>query len=326
MAKPKVVVSRKPPGPALERVFAECDVWMWEEDTSMPRELLLEKVRDAEGLYVMMLDQVNEELLDAAPNLKVVSTMAVGVDNIDLAACTQRGIPVGHTPFVVTEATADFAIALMLAASRRIFPSAEFVRARQWKEWSPTLMIANDVHGKTLGIVGMGRIGQAIARRARGFDMTLLYHSRSPKPEAERELGVSYRGLDDLLAESDIVILILPLTEETRHMIDDAALAKMKPSAYLINSARGPIVDPQALYRALSGETIRGAALDVTEPEPIPPDDPLLTLDNCLIVPHISTSTWETRAMMTEVSVNNLLNGLKGEPLQHCANPDVKPK
>ena len=326
MAKPKVVVSRKPPGAALERVFAECDVWMWEEDSTMPRELLLEKVRDAEGLYVMMLDQVNEELLDAAPSLKVVSTMAVGVDNIDLAACTERGIPVGHTPFVVTEATADFAIALMLAASRRIFPSAEFVRARQWKEWSPTLMIANDVHGKTLGIVGMGRIGQAIARRARGFDMTLLYHSRSPKPDAERELGVSYRGLDDLLGESDIVILILPLTDETRHMIDDAALAKMKPSAYLINSARGPIVDPQALYRALSGETIRGAALDVTEPEPISPDDPLLTLDNCLIVPHISTSTWETRAMMTEVSVNNLLNGLKGEPLQHCANPDVKPK
>ncbi|MCZ6533033.1 MAG: NAD(P)-dependent oxidoreductase, partial [SAR324 cluster bacterium] len=165
--------------------------------------------------------------------------------------------------------------------------------------------------------------GQAIARRARGFDMNLLYHARSPKPEAERDLGVSYRALDDLLAESDIVILILPLTEETRHMINDETLAKMKPSAYLINSARGPIVDPAALYRALSEGRLAGAALDVTEPEPISADDPLLSLENCLIVPHISTSTWETRAMMTEVSVTNLLNGLQGEPLMHCANPDV---
>ncbi|MCZ6558448.1 MAG: D-glycerate dehydrogenase [SAR324 cluster bacterium] len=323
MTKQKVVVCRKPPGPALERLFEQCDVWMWEEDNTVPRELLLEKMHGAEGLYTMLFDQVNQELLDAAPQLKVVSTMAVGVDNIDLAACTARGIPVGHTPIVVTEATADFAMALMLAASRRIFPSAEFVRNKQWKEWSPTLMIANDVHRKTLGIVGMGRIGQAIARRARGFDMNLLYHARSPKPEAERDLGVSYRALDDLLAESDIVILILPLTEETRHMINDETLAKMKPSAYLINSARGPIVDPAALYRALSEGRLAGAALDVTEPEPISADDPLLSLENCLIVPHISTSTWETRAMMTEVSVTNLLNGLQGEPLMHCANPDV---
>ncbi|MCZ6728509.1 MAG: D-glycerate dehydrogenase, partial [SAR324 cluster bacterium] len=318
MTKQKVVVCRKPPGPALERLFEQCDVWMWEEDNTVPRELLLEKVHGAEGLYTMLFDQVNQELLDAAPQLKVVSTMAVGVDNIDLAACTARGIPVGHTPIVVTEATADFAMALMLAASRRIFPSAEFVRNKQWKEWSPTLMIANDVHRKTLGIVGMGRIGQAIARRARGFDMNLLYHARSPKPEAERDLGVSYRALDDLLAESDIVILILPLTEETRHMINDETLAKMKPSAYLINSARGPIVDPDALYRALSEGRLAGAALDVTEPEPISADDPLLSLENCLIVPHISTSTWETRAMMTEVSVTNLLNGLQGKPLMHC--------
>ncbi|MCZ6474140.1 MAG: D-glycerate dehydrogenase, partial [SAR324 cluster bacterium] len=225
--------------------------------------------------------------------------------------------------FVVTDATADQAMALMLAASRRIWEGARYVRDKQWKEWSPTLMIANDVHRKTLGIVGMGRIGQAIARRARGFDMNLLYHARSPKPEAERDLGVSYRALDDLLAESDIVILILPLTEETRHMINDETLAKMKPSAYLINSARGPIVDPAALYRALSEGRLAGAALDVTEPEPISADDPLLSLENCLIVPHISTSTWETRAMMTEVSVTNLLNGLQGEPLMHCANPDV---
>jgi lactate dehydrogenase-like 2-hydroxyacid dehydrogenase len=324
VAKPKIVITREPPQPALGRMLEECEAWMWEEDSTMKRDLLLEKVREAEGLHVMLLDQVNEELLDAAPNLRVVSTMAVGVDNIDLEACTKRGIPVGHTPFVVTEATADFSIALMLAASRRIWEGAQFVRAGKWKEWSPTLMIANDVHAKTLGIVGMGRIGQAIARRASGFDMKIIYHSRSPKPEAEQALGVSYRGLDDLLAESDIVIMIVPLTDETRYMIDDAALGKMKSSAYLINTARGAVVDPKALYRALSEGKIRGAALDVTDPEPISPDDPLLTLDNCLIVPHVATSTYETRAAMGDVSANNLLKGLKGERLQHCANPAVE--
>ena len=258
MPKAKVVITREPPGPALSKLFDQCDAWMWEEDSTIRRDLLLEKVRDAEGLHVMMLDQIDEEVLDAAPKLKVVSTMAVGVDNIDLEACTKRGIRVGHTPFVVTEATADFAIALMLAASRRIWEGARFVRAGLWKEWSPTLMISNDVHAKTLGIVGMGRIGQAIARRAKGFDMNLLYHARSPKPEAERELGLAYRGLDALLAESDIVILIVPLTEETRYLIDDAAFDKMKSSAYLINSARGPVVDPKALYRALTAGKIRG--------------------------------------------------------------------
>lgn len=326
MSKLKVVIARKPPGPALSHLLEACDVWMWEEDNTMPRELLLEKVADADGLYCMLFDRVDDELLEAAPKLKVVSTMAVGVDNVDLAACTRRGIPVGHTPGVVTEATADFGMALLLAASRRVVEGAQFVKARQWKEWSPTLMISTDVHGKTLGVVGMGRIGQAIARRARGFDLRILYHTRTPKPEAEREYGVIYRSLKELLRESDYVILSLPLTGETRHLIDEAALAEMKPSAYLINVARGPIVDPAALYRALSGEKIRGAALDVTDPEPMGEDDPLLTLDNCLIVPHVSTATWETRAKMTEISCENLLRGLRGEPLLHCANPEVKPR
>ena len=269
MAKPRVIITREPPGPALRQVLDQCDAWMWEEDNTMPGDLPLEKVRDAEGLHIMLLDKIDEELLAAAPNLKVVSTMAVGVDNIDLEACTKRGIRVGHTPFVVTEATADFAIALMLAASRRIFEGARYVRAGKWKEWSPTLMIANDVHAKTLGIVGMGRIGQAIARRGQGFDMQILYHARSPKPDAERELGVSYRGFDALLAESDIVILIVPLTEETRYMMDDAAFDKMKSSAYLINSARGPVVDPKALHRALTQGKIRGAALYLPRHYPI---------------------------------------------------------
>ncbi|RMF83729.1 MAG: D-glycerate dehydrogenase [Nitrospinota bacterium] len=324
MSKPKVVVARKPPGPALRRLVEECDVWMWEEDCTMPRDLLLEKVRDAEGLYVMIFDRVDEELLNAAPRLKVVSTMAVGTDNIDLLACTARGIRVGYTPGVVTEATADLAMALILALSRRIVEAAQFVKSRQWKQWSPTIMISHDVFGKTLGIIGLGRIGQAIARRAQGFRMPILYHNRRPNPEAEKACGARYRSLDALLAESDIVVLSLPLTPETRHLIDEAALARMKPSAFLINVARGGIVDPRALYRALSTGQIRGAALDVTDPEPIPEDDPLLSLENCLIVPHVGTSTWETRAVMTEISVENLLRGLRGEPLLHCANPEVE--
>ncbi len=232
----------------------------------------------------------------------------------------------GYTPGVVTEATADLAMTLMLALSRRIVEAAQYVKNRQWKHWSPTLMISHDVFGKTLGIIGMGRIGQAIARRARGFDMTILYHTRQSKPEAEEAYGVKYRSLDDLLAESDIIMLVLPLTGETRYMINDEAFAKMKPSALLVNVARGAIVDSQALYRALSSGRIRGAALDVTDPEPIPEDDPLLTLDNCLIVPHVGTSTWETRARMTEISVQNLLRGLRGERLLYCANPETQKK
>ena len=325
MPKPKVLVTRVPPGSALERLREECEVWMWEEDTAMPRDLLLEKVRDAEGLHCIFLDGVNEELLAAAPRLRAVSTYAAGMENIDLGACTTRGIPVGYTPGAVTEATADIAFGLMLAASRRLMEASRYVTAGKWRDWSPTTMIANDVFRKTLGIVGMGRIGQAVARRARGFEMTILYHNRKPDPEAERKLGASYRSLADLLAESDIVVLAPPLTPETRHMINDEALARMKPASYLINVGRGPIVDSAALFRALSEGKIRGAALDVTEPEPIPPDHPLLTLDNCLIIPHIGTATWETRSLMTEISVSNLLRMLGGEPPLHCANPEVFP-
>ena len=323
MSKPKVVVTCEPPGPALSRVFEQCNAWMWEQNRPLPRDLLLEKVAEAEGLHTIYVDEVNRELLDAAPKLRVVSTYAVGVNNIDLEACTARGIPVGYAPGAVTESTADFAIALMLAGSRRLYEGARFVREGKWREWSPTLMIGNDISGKTLGIVGLGRIGEAIARKARYFDMPILYHSRSPKPEAEARVGAAYRSLDALLAEADIVVLSLAPSPESHHLIDEAALAKMKPSAYIVNVARGTVIDSSALYRALSSGRIRGAALDVTDPEPILPDDPLLTLDNCLIVPHVGTATWETRAAMTEVTITNLLNGLAGKPMLHCANPEV---
>ncbi len=323
MSKPKVLLTREVPGPAFGRLFEECAVTAWEQDSQMPRERLLEKVGEAEGLHIIWVDRVDLELLEAAPKLKVVSNYAVGVDNIDLKACTARGIPVGHAPGVVTEATADTAFALMLSVSRRIQEGALYVREGKWKEWSPGVCLGNEVFGKTIGIVGLGRIGQAIARRARGFGMRILYHNRRPNSQAGREFAAEYRGLDDLLAEADLVVLSMPYSPETHHMIDAAALAKMKPSAYLVNVARGGVVDSRALHQALSTGLIRGAGLDVTEPEPIPPDDPLLSLDNCLIIPHIGTSTWETRSAMAEISVANLLRGLRGEPLLHCANPEV---
>lgn len=324
MAKPNVVVARMTPGLEESDLWTQCDVWAWEEDRIIPPELLREKAAAAEGLYVTSFDPVDQALLDAAPSLRVVSNYAVGVDNIDLAACTERGIQAGNTPGVVTEATGDMAFALMLTLSRRIKEADAFVKAGQWKTWSPTLMISNDVFAKTLGIVGMGRIGQAIARRAVGFQMPMLYHARHPRPEAEQAYGCRYASLDELLAQSDIVVTILPLTPETHHLMNDETIGRMKESALLINVARGGIVDPKALHRALTAKRIRGAALDVTEPEPIDPKDPLLGCDNLLVAPHVSTGTWEARRGMTDLALQNLFAGLAGKPLPYLANPAVK--
>jgi len=289
----------------------------------MPRQELLSQSAGIEGLHLIWLDHIDEEYLDAAPNLRVLSTYAVGHDNIDLAACTQRGIPVGFAPNAVTEATADTAFALLLAASRRIKEGVDFVKAGQWGEWSPYTLLGNDVYGKTIGIVGLGRIGQSIARRARGFNMRIVYHNRRPNPQAEQELGAEYRSLEALLAEADAVVLATPGGADTRHLINKAALGQMKKSAYLVNVGRGTIVDQEALFEALSSGIISGAGLDVTDPEPLPSDHPLLTLENCTIIPHIGTASWETRALMARVSVDNLLRGLRGEKMQFCANPEV---
>jgi glyoxylate reductase len=326
MAKPKVLVARMTPGLEESELWRDCDVWAWKEDRIMPQALLREQAVHAEGLYITSFDPVDAALLDSAPKLRVVSNYAVGTDNLDLPACTARGIPAGNTPGVVTEATADMAFALLLAFSRRIREADAFGKARQWKTWSPTLMISNDVYGKTLGIIGMGRIGQAIARRAVGFQMKLLYHTRNRRPEAEQAYGCRPASLDALLRESDVVITIVPLTPQTKHLINADALAKMKESAILINVARGGVVDPKALYTALSSGRIKGAALDVTEPEPIDPNDPLLSCDNLLLAPHVSTGTWETRRLMTDLAVRNLMAGLRGQPLVHYANADVKGK
>ena len=319
MDKPIVVVSRKPPA-SLAKLYEHCNVWEWEEDRPIPRGLLLEKIRDAAGIFTMIPDQIDGEFLAAAPKLRTVCTMAVGVDNIDVPGCTARGIPVGYAPRAVTEATADLSFCLILALSRRILESAEFVAAGKWEAWSPSLMISNDVFGKTLGVFGMGRIGQAVSRRARGFDMTVIYHDVVRNPDAEQALGAAYRSFDDLLAEADILTIHAPFTPETRHIFNAAALSKMKPGAFLVNAARGGLVHTEALYDALRNGVIKGAALDVTDPEPIEPASPLISLPNCIIVPHVGTSTWETRAVMTDVTIDNLINALNGETMIDCFN------
>ena len=318
----RVLVTRRVNPRAAERLTGH-QVWTWPENRTMPRGLLLERVAEADGALVMLTDRIDEGFLDAGAGLRVVSQMAVGVDNVDLPACTRRRIPVGHTPDVLTETTADMAWALLGAAARRIPEGREYVLDGHWGEWDPDLLLGNDLWGTTLGVVGMGRIGAAVARRARGFSMRVLYNSRTPKPEVERETGAAYARLDDLLGESDHVVITASYTPQTHHLINSAALDRMKPTAVLVNVARGPLVDPQALYRALRSGAIWAAALDVTEPEPIPAEDPLLTLPNCLVVPHLGSASHGTRLAMATRAVENLLAGLDRQRVPWCANPEV---
>jgi lactate dehydrogenase-like 2-hydroxyacid dehydrogenase len=273
----------------------------------------------------MLTDRVDDAFLDAAgPGLRVVSNMAVGYDNIDVAACTRRGVPVGNTPGVLTETTADLTWALILAAARRLPEGERFIRSGGWRTWSPIHQLGLDVHGATLGIVGFGRIGQAVARRATGFGMPVLYASRSRVDRAiEVALNATWVPLEELLARADLVTVHVDLNPSTHRLIDAAALRRMKPTAILVNTTRGPVVDPRALYEALRDGVIRAAALDVTDPEPIPADDPLLTLDNCLIVPHIGSATEATRGRMAAMAAANLLAGVRGERLPTIVNPEV---
>jgi lactate dehydrogenase-like 2-hydroxyacid dehydrogenase len=278
---------------------------------------LLKRVAGCDGILTLLTDRVDDELLDAAgPVLRVVSNYAVGFDNVDVAACARRGVAVGNTPGVLTETTADLAWALLMAAARRLPEGDRYVRGGQWKTWGPMLLLGPDVHASTIGIVGFGRIGQAVARRARGFEMTVLYHDVAELPdEVTRPLGASYAPLDDLLSRSDFVSLHVNLTPETRHLINAKTLGLMKSTAIVVNTSRGPVVDQAALAAALRDGVIWAAGLDVTDPEPIPMDDPLAGLDNCLIVPHIASATVATRGRMAEMAAANLLAGVRGEPL-----------
>ena len=319
----KVYATRLIPQEGLDMVRRCCQVEVWEGELPPPYEVLLEKVRDIDGLLSLLTDRIDAPLMEAAPRLKVISNYAVGYDNIDVPAATQRGIMVGHTPEVLTETVADFTMALLLAAARRVVEGEKLVKAGKWKTWGPTLLLGRDIYGATLGLVGLGRIGASVARRARGFAMRILYHDIARRDDLERELGLIYADLETLLKESDFVSLHVSLTEDTRHLMSEEQFALMKPTAILINTSRGPVVDQRALYEALRWGEIAGAALDVTDPEPIAPDDPLLSLDNCLIVPHMASASIATRTKMATMAAENLIAGLKGEMPPHPVNPEV---
>ena len=320
---PRVFVTRELPGDrfAALRADADFELDIWSGDFPPPQDDLLERVRGVDGIVCLITDRIDEAVLEAAgPQLRVVSQMAVGVDNVDVAGCTARGIAVGNTPGVLTETTADLVWALILATARRVVESAAFVERGDWRTWGPLLMAGVDVHDRTLGIVGFGAIGQAVARRAQGFGMRTLYWNRTPRPERAAELGAQLRRLDQLLAESDFVSLNVALNEDTRHLIDAEALATMLPHAILINTARGPIVEESALIEALRAGTIGGAGLDVTEVEPVDPASPLLRMDNVIVLPHIGSASLATRAKMADIAVANLRAALADEPLPHRVN------
>lgn len=323
MSLPRVFVARKLPGNALDRLAQRTDMRLWQDDLPPPRATLLAEAREAEGLLTLLTDRVDQELLDRSPKLRAVSNMAVGFDNIDVAACTARRIAVGNTPGVLTDTTADFAFALLMSAARRIVEADAFVRAGRWQTWDPGLLLGRDIHGATIGIAGMGQIGQAMARRAHGFGMRIIYADEIPRPEIEAATGATRVDKQTLVRGADFLTLHVPLMPETHHFIGRAELASMKPEAWLINTSRGPVVDQAALAEALRSGRPGGAALDVTDPEPIAMDDPLMSLRNVIIAPHIASGSLATRSKMAEMAVDNLLAGLAGQRPPNCVNPEL---
>jgi glyoxylate reductase len=313
-----VFVTRRLPGDALERLSAEHEVDVWDGEMPPPYDDLRARSADADALLCLLTDRIDAPLIEAA-NPRVISQMAVGYDNIDVAAATARRIPVGNTPGVLTETTADLAFALLLATARRIVEAERFVRDGRWRTWDPGGLLGFDLHGATLGIVGYGKIGQAVARRAAGFGMRIICTSRS----GAQVDGAERVDLETLLREADFVSLHVPLTPETHHMISERELQMMKPTALLINTARGPVVDQAALARALREDWIAGAGIDVTEVEPIPMDDELLRAPDLTLLPHIGSATHRTRELMASMAVDNCLAGLRGERLPNCVNPQV---
>ena len=323
MARFKVWVTRRIPEAGLELLREVADVDVWEDDLPPPREVILEKIVDLDGILALLTDRMDAEVMDRAPRLKVIANYAVGFDNVDVPAATARGILVGNTPGVLTETTADLAFALLMAAARHIVPGDRYTREGRWKTWGPLLFLGQDIHHATLGLVGLGRIGSEMAKRARGFDMRVRYFDPTRSAAAERELGVEYADMETILRESDFVSLHTPLSPQTRHLIGRRELAMMKPTAILINTSRGPVVDQAALYDALKNKTIYAAGLDVFDVEPIPEADPLLTLDNVVVVPHIASASVHTRTRMATLAAQNLVAGLTGAPPPAPVNPEV---
>jgi len=323
MSKFNVLVTRRLPI-GFDQLHQIASVEVWPERQPPPYKVLLEKIKAIDGLLCLLTDPIDRQLLETGTSLKVISQMAVGYDNVDIQTATARHLPVGHTPDVLTNATADFAWTLLMAAARRVVEADLFVRGGQWQTWEPDLLLGPDITGATLGIVGLGRIGQAVARRAKGFEMRILYTNKHRcDPEVEQSLSAEFVTFDRLLQESDFVTIHTPLTEDTYHLFSEPQFERMKRSAILINTARGPIVDLDALYRALTSRQIAAAAIDVTDPEPIPTQSLLLTLDNLIITPHIASASRQAREKMAGMAIANLIAGLQGECLPHCVNPEV---
>lgn len=323
MAGPKVLITRRLPQKAIDLLKSQCEVELNEYERQLTKSELIEKILDKEGLLCLLTDKIDREVIVAGLNLKVIANCAVGFDNIDVAAATKRGIPVTNTPGILTETTADMAWALIMAIARRIVEADRFLRAGKFTGWAPMMFLGGDVYGKTLGIVGFGRIGRAVARRARGFNMTVLYNNPGrAEVEAEKELCAKFVPLDVLLKQSDFVTLHVPLTPRTVHLIDEEELSLMKPTAYLVNTSRGPVVNEKVLLKVLRNSEIAGAGLDVFEEEPrLTPG--LADLENVVIVPHIASATVQTRTKMAVAAAENLLIGFKGEVPPNIVNSEI---
>jgi glyoxylate reductase len=321
--KPYIYVTRKLPEEVLAPLQDTYEVEMWaEEDITVPRETLLANAEKAAGILSMLSDPIDRELFELAPNLKVVANLAVGFDNIDVAAATEKGIAVCNTPDVLTDTTADLTFGLLMATARRLIEADAYIKEGKWESWSPLLMAGTDIHHKTVGIIGMGSIGEAFARRAKGFDMNILYHNRSRKPHAEEALGAQYASLEELLVKSDYVVCLAPLTPETKGLFQKEQFEMMKSSAIFINAARGPIVNEGALYEALVNGEIAAAGLDVFDKEPIDESHPLLSLKNVVALPHIGSSSVETRMEMMELCVSNIKAVLEGSQPKTLVNKE----
>ncbi len=324
MDKPKVYVTRKLMDEVVDFLNENCEVKYWEGDGAVPREVLEQEISSVQGVLTVITDRVDGALLDLAPGLRIVSNMGVGFDNIDVQAATSRGVMVANTPGVLTETTADLAWALLMAASRRVVEGDKLVRNGGWKVWSPLFMCGQDVYGATLGIVGLGRIGLAVARRAKGFGMKVIYYKRTRDLEAEKELGIEYVSMENLLTQSDFISIHCPLNPDTRNLFGDKEFEMMKPSAILVNTARGGVIDEEALYRALRNGKIWAAGLDVFQVEPLFPEHPLLTLDNVVINPHVGSATIATRFKMAMRAAQNLVQAVTGQVPTYLVNPEYR--
>lgn len=301
MPKPKVYVTRDMPERGLRKIKVKFDAEVWPEYAPPPKKVIIEKAAKVDALATLLSDKIDAEVFNAAPKLRIVAQMAVGFDNIDFAEATKRGIYVTNTPGVLTDTTADFAWTLLMAVARRVTEGDRYVRTGQWKVgWHPMMLQGRDVYGATLGIVGLGRIGCAIALRAKGFNMKVLYNDVVRRPDFEKEYGIEFVEMDYLFKNADFITVNVPLMKETFHLVNEQKLKMMKKTAYIINNARGPVVDEKALYKALKEGWIAGAGLDVFEQEPTPTDNPLLKLDNVVVAPHISSASFETRARMAQ--------------------------